>query len=276
MLMTATLPAHQCQSRAFLTGSLEKFSVVGSPQLCSAPPLQLHSSQDLPAHLRRRNFTISADVSANFGHRSLRKLGERLPRAVAFEVDAFSVPSSPPPSEPRPYESNYQSDREAESVFSVAPLNDDSFYSLLGFSTTSVSVSDIKVAYRQLVRRYHPDLCYLQKEIPQEECTRRFLEVQEAYETLSDPRRRALYDYEMMHPSAVKRGGGLGHRRPWQRERRPWEAQHMRWTSADEQAEAMKGWKQQVHSQMSGLKARRRAKAGSWAAQMQQRAEEPL
>ncbi|XP_021683997.2 chaperone protein dnaJ 20, chloroplastic [Hevea brasiliensis] len=65
-----------------------------------------------------------------------------------------------------------------------------SFYDLLGISE-SVPLSEIKKAYKQLARKYHPDVS------PQEhteEYTKRFIEVQEAYETLSDPKRRALYD----------------------------------------------------------------------------------
>jgi len=56
-----------------------------------------------------------------------------------------------------------------------------------------------------------------------EECTRRFIEVQEAYEVLSDPQRRAVYDFEMMH--GRQRGGGHPHARatwrPRQRDGEP-------------------------------------------------------
>ena len=55
-----------------------------------------------------------------------------------------------------------------------------------------VGLSDIKQAYRQLALRYHPDVCSSHLT---EESTRRFIEIQEAYETLSDPRRRAIYDH---------------------------------------------------------------------------------
>eukprot|EP00897_Mesotaenium_endlicherianum_P001540 jgi/Mesen1/1413/ME000130S00498 len=104
-----------------------------------------------------------------------------------------------------------------------------SFYELLGVSQKE-SLAAIKDAYRHMARRFHPDVCPLGAR----ECTKRFIEVQEAYETLSDPDRRAMYDYDISHPQKVARGEGLGQRRPWQRQRRPWEAQ-AKWTSQEEQ-----------------------------------------
>lgn len=146
-------------------------------------------------------------------------------------------------------------------------LCSSTLYSLLGLSC-KVDISEIKIAYRQMARRFHPDVCKMGG-LTEEECTRRFIEVQEAYETLSDPARRALYDYEMMNPERVTRGEGLGKRRPWQQRRRPWETQS-RWSTPEEQAEAMKSWHSQVDSQLENLKARRTAKPGSWAARMAQ------
>lgn len=65
-----------------------------------------------------------------------------------------------------------------------------SFYELLGIPETG-SLVDIKQAYKQLARKYHPDVS------PPglvQEYTERFIRVQEAYEILSDPGRRAMYD----------------------------------------------------------------------------------
>lgn len=78
---------------------------------------------------------------------------------------------------------------------SVASMGADtvSFYELLGVSETGTLV-EIKQAYKQLARKYHPDVSPPDRV---EEYTRRFILVQEAYETLSDPRRRALYDSDM-------------------------------------------------------------------------------
>ncbi|OMO65960.1 hypothetical protein CCACVL1_21330 [Corchorus capsularis] len=69
----------------------------------------------------------------------------------------------------------------------------ENFYDLLGISESG-SLSEIKQAYKQLVRKYHPDVSPPERI---EEHTQRFIQVQEAYETLSDPKTRALYDTDM-------------------------------------------------------------------------------
>lgn len=66
----------------------------------------------------------------------------------------------------------------------------ESFYCLLGVSEAA-TLLDIKKAYKQLVLKYHPDVSPLESA---QECTRMFIRIQEAYETLSDPATRALYD----------------------------------------------------------------------------------
>ena len=68
-----------------------------------------------------------------------------------------------------------------------------SFYELLGVPEWG-TVVEVKQAYKQLARKYHPDVSPPGRV---EEYTRRFIQVQEAYETLSDPARRALYDRDM-------------------------------------------------------------------------------
>ncbi|KAF5726572.1 chaperone protein dnaJ 20 chloroplastic-like isoform X1 [Tripterygium wilfordii] len=69
----------------------------------------------------------------------------------------------------------------------------ESFYDLLGISESG-TLSDIKQAYKQLARKYHPDVSPPDRV---EEYTKMFIQVQEAYETLSDPNGRALYDRDM-------------------------------------------------------------------------------
>lgn len=68
-----------------------------------------------------------------------------------------------------------------------------SFYELLGIPESG-SFEDIKRAYKQMALKYHPDVSPPDRV---EESTRRFIEVQEAYETLSDPRLRAIYDRDL-------------------------------------------------------------------------------
>ncbi len=61
------------------------------------------------------------------------------------------------------------------------------YYAILGVPRTA-SADDIKKAYRRLARKYHPDVS---KEKNAEE---RFKEINEAYQTLSEPEKRAAYD----------------------------------------------------------------------------------
>ena len=61
------------------------------------------------------------------------------------------------------------------------------YYDLLGVSRTA-SDAELKQRFRSLARELHPDVS------SEPDAERRFREVAEAYEVLSDPERRALYD----------------------------------------------------------------------------------
>ena len=61
------------------------------------------------------------------------------------------------------------------------------YYEVLGVSKDA-SEADIKMAFRRLAKKYHPDVC---KEADAEE---KFKEIQEAYAVLSDENRRKQYD----------------------------------------------------------------------------------
>src|SRR3954466_5320822 len=61
------------------------------------------------------------------------------------------------------------------------------YYEVLQVSRTS-SGEEIRRAYRKMARQFHPDLN------ASEEAEERFKEINEAYEVLSDDRRRATYD----------------------------------------------------------------------------------
>lgn len=61
------------------------------------------------------------------------------------------------------------------------------YYEVLGVSKDA-SEDDIKMAFRRLAKKYHPDVC---KEADAEE---KFKEIQEAYAVLSDDTRRKQYD----------------------------------------------------------------------------------
>lgn len=62
------------------------------------------------------------------------------------------------------------------------------YYSILGVSKTA-SNDDIKKAYRKLARKYHPDI-----NPNNEEAKKKFQQVNEANEVLSDPEKRKKYD----------------------------------------------------------------------------------
>ncbi|CAL1402847.1 unnamed protein product [Linum trigynum] len=67
----------------------------------------------------------------------------------------------------------------------TAPAAEMGFYDLLGIPE-SVSLRDIKLAYKHLPRKYHPDVSPPDRV---KEYTQRFIRVQEAYETLWIPDR---------------------------------------------------------------------------------------
>src|SRR5436305_252893 len=62
------------------------------------------------------------------------------------------------------------------------------FYEVLGVGRKAEQ-KDIKSAYRKLARKYHPDVNPSDKA-----AEAKFKEVSEAYEVLSDPEKRKMYD----------------------------------------------------------------------------------
>lgn len=73
------------------------------------------------------------------------------------------------------------------------------YYEILGVDKSS-SDKDIKSAYRKLAKQYHPDL-----NPGDEEAEKKFKEINEAYEVLSDPDKKKQYD---MFGSATNFAGG--------------------------------------------------------------------
>ena len=79
------------------------------------------------------------------------------------------------------------------------------YYEILGVDKKA-SQDDIKSAYRKLARQYHPDL-----HPNDEECAKKFKEINEANEVLSDPQKRQQYDMELENPGMGSGGfGGFG------------------------------------------------------------------
>jgi molecular chaperone DnaJ len=83
-------------------------------------------------------------------------------------------------------------------------MADRDLYSVLGLSRKA-SAEEIKKAYRKLARQYHPD-----RNPGDEKAEERFKEIQEAYDTLSDPEKRKQYDAGGMFSGFGPRGFGGG------------------------------------------------------------------
>lgn len=77
------------------------------------------------------------------------------------------------------------------------------YYKILGISR-GASDDDIKKAYRKLALKYHPDK---NKEPGAEE---KFKEVAEAYEILSDPKKKEIFDKYGEEGLKMGSGGGPG------------------------------------------------------------------
>lgn len=76
------------------------------------------------------------------------------------------------------------------------------YYEVLGVARDA-SQSEIKKAYRQLARKYHPDVSQ------EPEAEAKFKEVNEAYEVLSDQQKRSVYD-RFGHAGLSGGAGGFG------------------------------------------------------------------
>lgn len=139
----------------------------------------------------------------------------------------------------------------------VAIADGMSFYQLLGISESG-TLPEIKQAYKQLARKYHPDVSPPDRV---EEYTQWFIRVQEAYETLSDPGRKALYDHDM----------AKGLHLAFSARRRYQCGNHV-------DMEARTEWKNRWQSQLSELKRKSESKDASgnlsWAARMRKQRED--
>lgn len=81
------------------------------------------------------------------------------------------------------------------------------YYEILGVNRDATQ-EEIKRAYRQMARKYHPDV---NREDPN--AAEKFKEINEAYEVLSDPQKRAAYDrfgHEAFEQARNPGAGGFG------------------------------------------------------------------
>lgn len=81
---------------------------------------------------------------------------------------------------------------------STSKLPTSSYYLILGLKTIVNDQNEIKSAYRRMARQWHPDVC------KEPDANERFKLINEAYQTLSDPPKKKLYDLgQKMVDSAV-------------------------------------------------------------------------
>src|ERR1700676_3566664 len=87
----------------------------------------------------------------------------------------------------------------------MATTTKQDYYELLGISRKATQ-KEVRQAYRKLARKYHPDLNPGDKSSEE-----KFKQVQEAYDVLSDTKKRQMYDqYGFDTPGAGMPPGGAG------------------------------------------------------------------
>ncbi|KAI3694388.1 hypothetical protein L1987_77353 [Smallanthus sonchifolius] len=158
---------------------------------------------------------------------------------ILFKFNTTHLNTSPISTPPR----KITTKASAAASYAPAPEN-ETLYDLLGISENG-TLSEIKHAYKKMALKYHPDVSPLDKA---EEYTVRFIRVQEAYETLSDPEARSMYD------SCMAKGFAFSGKRE---------------TRFDPRSDDEKRWKEQI----SELQRRSTVRVGqargmSWAARI--------
>ncbi|XP_050881286.1 chaperone protein dnaJ 20, chloroplastic [Lathyrus oleraceus] len=100
----------------------------------------------------------------------------------------------------KPYKHHHNHQRQPRTKqFSVtcrSTKSDGNLYKILCLSSnTATTTDDIKRAYRTMALQYHPDVC--RDGLKKEESTKMFVQVNEAYKTLSNPKLKEEYDSEL-------------------------------------------------------------------------------
>jgi molecular chaperone DnaJ len=83
----------------------------------------------------------------------------------------------------------------------MATTTKQDYYDLLGVSRKA-SAKDIRTAFRKLARKYHPDLNPGDKSAEE-----KFKQLQEAYDVLSDSKKRQMYDQYGFYSDNIPQGG---------------------------------------------------------------------
>lgn len=77
-------------------------------------------------------------------------------------------------------------------------MNEEKTYYEILEIEKDASEQEIKLAYRKLAKKYHPDL---NKDDP--DAKDKFIEIKHAYDTLIDPRKRKIYDHAGYNPKNI-------------------------------------------------------------------------
>ncbi|KAD5317394.1 hypothetical protein R6Q59_032730 [Mikania micrantha] len=125
----------------------------------------------------------------------------------------------------------------------------ETLYDLLGISENG-TLSEIKRAYKKMALKYHPDVSPPDRA---EEYTVRFIRVQEAYETLSDPEARSMYD------NCMAKGFAFSGRRE---------------TRFDPRSDDRKRWKEQISELQRRSSRVDQARGMSWATRIRKQRSE--
>ena len=85
------------------------------------------------------------------------------------------------------------------------------YYEILGVDKTATA-DELKLAYRKLAKKYHPDMYVSASEQEKKDAEAKFKDINHAYEVLSDPQKRAAYDTygDENGPQAGAGFGGFG------------------------------------------------------------------
>ncbi|HXL23463.1 MAG TPA: molecular chaperone DnaJ [Candidatus Dormibacteraeota bacterium] len=86
----------------------------------------------------------------------------------------------------------------------MATSTKQDFYELLGVARKATA-KEIRTAFRKLARKYHPDLNPGDKSSEE-----KFKQLQEAYDVLSDTKKRAMYDQHGFYSDHLPQGGPAG------------------------------------------------------------------
>lgn len=88
-------------------------------------------------------------------------------------------------------------------------MADKNYYEILGVDKNA-NADELKLAYRKLAKKYHPDMYVSATDAEKKEAEAKFKDVNHAYEVLSDPQKRAAYDTYGDENGPQMGAGGFG------------------------------------------------------------------